>query len=86
MTEDQELVSWMGVALLVMVIFTVYGSQIKAILFNSPAQVELSQQEEYGIGSSLLPGGTPYEPPTATTTGTVQPTGVVQGSTTGLAV
>jgi hypothetical protein len=78
MTDDQELVSWLGVVLLVMVIFTVYGAQIKAILFNTPAQINPTGQSV----SSLVPG---YEPATATTTGVVQPTGVVIGSNTGLA-
>lgn len=78
MNDDQELVSWMGVALLVMVIFTVYGSQIKAILFNTPATIVPT-----GQSVSPLVGG--YEPPTATTQGVTYPTGVIQGSDTGLA-
>jgi hypothetical protein len=79
MDSDQELVSWLGVALLLLVIWQVYRAQIMAILFNSPAQYQLTPQEQ----AQALAKGFQVSGPTTTPTSTSGSTGtttIPQGS------
>jgi hypothetical protein len=55
--EGQQLVSWIGVLLLLLVLWQVYREQLKAILFNSPTTssggTNLTQAAASALGNDI---------------------------------